>query len=95
MNDKWCMVFIVFLGVALAVSACTPDNRVADLQRCIGAAASKAGSATLTGEEAHDAVGAGAADCMKLLGYRHDMAGPKCVDDVDFNSFCYVRRRRD
>ena len=84
---------IAALGIALAMSACSPDNREADLQRCIAKAPSKAGSATLSAEEVHDAVGAEAADCMAALGYRHDEAGAKCVDDVDFNSFCYVRRR--
>ena len=78
---------------AAALSACSPGDSEADLQRCIAKAPSKAGSATLSGEEAHDAVGAEAADCMKALGYRHDQASPKCVDDVDFNRFCYVRRR--
>ena len=85
---------IVF-AVALVTSACSPDTSEADLQRCIANAPSKAGSANLTGEEAHDAVGSEAADCMKALGYRHDLASAKCVDDVDFNSFCYIRRRRD
>ena len=97
-NDKSCIATIaalgVVLGVVLTVSACSPDSREADLRHCVGAAPSKSGSTSLTGEEAHDAVGAEAADCMKLLGYRHDLAGPKCVDDVDFNSFCYIRRRR-
>ena len=83
----------MLLGAAVALCACSPDTTEADLQHCIAAAPSKAGSATLSGEEAHDAVGAEAADCMKALGYRHDMAGAKCVDDVDFNRFCYVRRR--
>ena len=87
----WAGATIVFAG-ALTLSACSPDNNEADLQRCIAQAPSRSGSATLSGEEAHDAVGAEAAECMKALGYRHDQASPKCVDDVDFNRFCYVRR---
>ena len=93
-NRGWRMCagdMIVFAAV-LALSACSPDNSEANLQRCIAKAPSKAGSATLSGEEAHDAVGAEAAECMKALGYRHDQASPKCVDDVDFKRFCYVRR---
>jgi hypothetical protein len=77
----------------LLLAACSPDHSEADLQRCIAQAPSKTGPTSLKGEEAHDAIGAEAADCMKTLGYRHDMASPKCVDDVDFNRFCYVRRR--
>jgi hypothetical protein len=30
---------------------------------------------------------------MKQAGYRHDMSGEKCIDDVDYNLACYVRRR--
>ena len=88
----WRLCAGVLIVFAAALSACSPDDSEADLQRCIAKAPSRTGSATLSGEEAHDAVGAEAADCMKALGYRHDLASPKCVDDVDFNRFCYIRR---
>jgi len=34
--------------------------------------------------------------CMEKLGYRHDqgsMANAHCVDDVDYNPYCYARGR--
>lgn len=44
-------------------------------------------------EEVHDVIGSMVGDCMKGLGYRHEMTDEKCVDDVDFNASCYVHRR--
>jgi hypothetical protein len=79
---------------ALIVSGCAPDNRQADIKKCIVRAAAEApprrdGQGQ---EEVHDAIGALVVDCMKDLNYRHDMTDEKCVDDVDFDPSCYVPR---
>ena len=84
-----------WIFVALILSACAPDHRQPDIKKCIARATSEAlprqnGQGP---EEVHDAMGALVADCMKDLGYRHDMSGEKCVDDVDFDPSCYVPRR--
>lgn len=61
---------------------------------CIAKAQSGTGSgSSQTAEEIHDEIGGQVADCMKAAGYRHDMSDAQCLDDVDFNSNCYIRRR--
>jgi len=83
--------------VATAVTfviGCSPDNRQADVKACI--ASSQKDSLRSSGqsdEEFHDQVGELVADCMKQAGYRHDMSSEQCIDDVDYNPACYVRRR--
>lgn len=45
-------------------------------------------------EVRHDKIGSEIADCMAKIGYRHDeatMTDERCVDDVDFNAYCYRR----
>ena len=77
-----------------AIAACSPDGRDAALKKCVATAEQQtprqSGQAA---DEWHDAVGEVVADCMKDAGYRHDMAGAECIDDVDFNKACYVPRR--
>jgi hypothetical protein len=84
-----------FLATAVTfVIACAPDNRQADVKACV--ASSQRGSSRDAGqsdEEFHDQIGELVADCMKQAGYRHDMSSERCIDDVDYNAACYVRRR--
>jgi hypothetical protein len=86
-------VRVLILGLAVAGAACSPDNRHPDLAACVAQAQRDAPQAKgQSVEEAHDAQGDEVRDCMKTAGYRHDMAGEKCEDDVDFNADCYVKR---
>lgn len=83
---------IALIGLTGLLAACSPDTREADIHKCI-AQSPQTGGPGMTSEEEHDAIGAEVADCMKGLGYRHDLADEKCIDDVDFNRYCYVKRR--
>ena len=79
------------LLVAAVFSSCSADHRQADIKKCIA----KAGTEVIRQdgqslEEVHDAIGGYIVDCMEDLGYRHDMADEKCIDDVDFTAVCYV-----
>ena len=88
------MRFPIVLTLLVLCAACSPDEKDAVLKRCIDTSTrNNPGDATESQEERHDAIGADVASCMKVAGYRHDMADGKCVDDVDFNRYCYVRRR--
>ena len=79
---------------AVLIAGCSPDHRVADVGKCISKAQQEAPSPVgLSKEEMHDAIGSIVADCMKDLGYRHEMTDEKCTDDVDFEASCYVHRR--
>ena len=81
-------------GLAVLVAGCSPDRRDADASMCISKAQQEAPApAGQSQEEMHDAIGAMVGDCMKELGYRHEMTDEKCIDDVDFNASCYVHRR--
>jgi hypothetical protein len=89
-------VFRIGVTFSLVIwgSSCSPDRKQADMDRCISMA--KVETTSDTGEskeEAHDAIGAVVVDCMKQAGYRHDLADGRCIDDVDFNFYCYVHRR--
>ena len=78
-------------GVLLA--GCSPDHRASDIGKCIAKAQQESPSPVgLSSEELHDAVGSIVAECMKDLGYRHELTDEKCTDDVDFNATCYVPR---
>jgi hypothetical protein len=89
---------IVRIGIAFSLSilgsSCSPDRKQADMDRCLSVAKTENTSdAGESKEETHDAIGATIVDCMKHAGYRHDLADGRCIDDVDFNSYCYVHRR--
>ena len=81
------------------LAGCAPDNRLSDIQRCTAEAQRKAAHGDLpylqasdSAEVRHDKIGSEIADCMAKSGYRHDqaaMADGRCVDDVDFNAYCY------
>ena len=85
------------LAVCGLLSACSRDNREADIKTCI-ATAQHDGSQGQPGEsdeERHDRIGELVTSCMEQAGYRHDqisMADGRCVDDVDYNPYCYGRR---
>jgi hypothetical protein len=95
-------------GLALAslayfLTACSPDNRSADIKRCITSVQQQAMRGSLTNltrtdsaEDLHDKIGAAVSDCMSNGGYSHanaDMADGRCLDDVDFNPYCYRRSK--
>lgn len=85
---------LAICGFAVLISGCSPDRTAADIGKCISKAQEEApNSDGLTREEVRDAIGSMVGDCMKDLGYRHEMTAEKCIDDVDFNATCYVRRR--
>lgn len=85
---------VLLATVATFVVACSRDDPQADVKACI--ARSEKDTSRPPGqsdEDFHDQVGELVADCMKEAGYRHDMSSGQCVDDVDYNPACYVRRR--
>jgi hypothetical protein len=83
------------------LTGCSQDNRVADIKRCIAKAQYEAAHGQLpylfaadSAEQRHDKIGGEIADCMAIEGYKHGnaaMADERCVDDVDFNPYCYKR----
>ena len=85
-------------AVTVQLSACSRDNREADIKECIASSRNSAAQLAAPGEseeDRHDRIGGEVAACMEKLGYRHDqisMAGERCVDDVDYNPYCYARR---
>lgn len=91
-----CAVF----AVSMQLSACSRDRREADTKECIAssqhlAAQGQFATPDESDEERHDRIGGDVAACMEKLGYRHDqssMADGRCVDDVDYNPYCYARR---
>ena len=84
---------VLLATVVTFVIGCSPDNRQADVKACV-ASSQKDTSRTAgqSDEDFHDQVGELVVDCMKEAGYRHDMSSEQCIDDVDYNSACYVRR---
>ena len=96
----------VWVRLALVVStsllaSCSRDDRAEDIKLCMADVENKVPNSELlylrsaaSVEERHDNVGVGIAECMASKGYRHDsgaMADERCVDDVDYNSYCYRR----
>jgi hypothetical protein len=89
--------------LALFSASCSRDSRQADIKQCIAKVqqdASRGGLSDLDpsddSETRHDKLGAVVAECMNEAGYRHqtfDMSDERCVDDVDFNPYCYRRSR--
>lgn len=83
------------------LAACSRDSREADIKQCIAQAQRQASQGQSpypdeSAEERHDRLGNDIAACMEKLGYRHDdgaMTDQRCVNDVDYNAFCYVPRR--
>ena len=76
------------------------DPRQADMKSCAAAAYKAANDGQLdiragaSAEDRYDRIGAEVAACMEQQGYRHDnqtMTDERCVDDVDYNPYCYER----
>lgn len=82
-------------------TACSRDTRTSDIKQCVAEVQQSASERKLSSlldtdsaEERHDKIGSGVSDCMEKLGYRHtdgDMADERCIEDVDFNPYCYRR----
>lgn len=85
---------LAILALPLLLAGCSRDHTVADLQKCVATATPNyPADGTMTDEERHDAIGADVKDCMRDAGYRQDTGGEKCLDDLEFNPACYVRKR--
>ena len=82
-------------------TGCSRDRRSEDIKICTEDAQKKVPTSQLlylrsviSEEERHDSMGSDIAECMSGKGYRHDeaaMADGRCVDDVDYNPYCYRR----
>lgn len=87
------------LCLAGLLSACSRDSREADFKKCSGItlrSQTQASNPGDTEEQRHDRLGGQIAACMESLGYLHDngaMTDERCVDDVDFNPYCYRRAK--
>jgi hypothetical protein len=89
-------------ALAVCVLSCSKDTRQADTKNCVASAYKLASEGQLdipagaSAEDRHDRIGAEVAACMDRQGYRHDnrsMTDERCVDDVDYDPYCYERRR--
>ena len=90
----WFVRAVCLAGFAALSCGCSHDHRQADIKACIAGAQRQTSRAPgQSDEEFHDQVGELVADCMKQAGYRHDMSSEQCLDDVDYNPSCYLRRR--
>lgn len=88
---------------AACLAGCSDDTREADTKVCIArsqhqtqAVSPGASTQDETAEESHDRIGGLIATCMEERGYRHDngaMTDDRCVDDVDYNPHCYLKRK--
>jgi hypothetical protein len=80
----------VILLLLLPLGGCIPAEKH-DLAQCV-AQATKATPVDGLGDadERHDAIGETVVDCMRRGGYQHNLADPGCIDDVDFDSHCYM-----
>lgn len=94
------------LAVALIASfsaSCSRDARETDIKHCIAEVQREASTGAMSdlqstdsSEERHDKLGAYVATCMDKAGYGHanyEMSDARCVDDVDFNPYCYRRAK--
>jgi hypothetical protein len=79
----------------VACFGCSPDKTDADLKTCVAVATdSYLADGTMTSEQRTDAIGADAKECMKFAGYRLDSSSAKCIDNVELNTACYVRKHQ-
>ena len=90
----------LFLVLAASLAACSRDKRETDIKACIAEAQQPQPDYSIpaneSAEDQHDRIGSLAAVCMQQRGYRHDdrsMTDQRCVDDVDYNPYCYVKIR--
>lgn len=96
--------FLLLLVSATILFACSRDTREADFKECsvetqshlVQDQSASNSLADRTENERHDAIGSIIAACMEQRGYKHDdgaMTDERCVEDVDYNPYCYERRR--
>jgi len=90
----------LFLALAACLAACSREEREPDIRACIAQAQHPQPDYSIpaneSAEEKHDRIGGLVSACMQQRGYRHDdrsMADSRCVDDVDYNPYCYVKIR--
>ena len=97
-----CCHLLFLLATATLLFACSRDTREADIKECGAETQShlsqdqsaRKSLADRTESERHDAIGSIIAACMEQRGYKHDdgaMTDERCVDDVDYNAFCYLK----
>jgi hypothetical protein len=92
----------ILLFLSAYLTACSRENREKDLKECTTSTQRQwsqeqsvnGAFSGLEKEERRDAIGGMIAACMESRGYRHDggaMIDERCVDDVDYNPYCYRR----
>jgi hypothetical protein len=98
---KSCRQLFFIISVAL-LTACSRDTRTTDINECTAQtqremsndpSASRA-LANQSDEQRHDVIGNMISVCMEQRGYKHDdgaMTDGRCVDDVDYNPYCYLK----
>lgn len=91
MSDVTPVRSVVLISIFFLLASCSPDHRDEDVRTCI-AMYPPSGQSQGRSEEMHDTIGDQVAECMKSKGYRRDMADARCIDDVDFNKYCYAHR---
>ncbi len=85
---------LVCAALLSPLPGCAPNHTPDQLASCVSKSTKNNPADTqASAEETHDAIGEDIIDCMKQAGYRHTLTDSQCIDDVDFNVHCYVRRR--
>jgi hypothetical protein len=92
-------VQILMLAVMpVVLTGCSRDSRQADIKQCIVRSERSQNhdfQPTDSADERHDEIGDLIAACMSDAGYGHangDETDARCIDDVDFNPYCYRKR---
>lgn len=104
MLHKYSVISASVIALVAALTACSRDSRATDIKQCIAEVQQAASRGQLnnllstadSAEERHDKIGGAVSACMEKAGYRHeerDMTDARCVDDVDYNPYCYRRER--
>lgn len=97
-----CLKIAPLVAFVALITACSRDSRATDIKQCVAEVQRETThgkldyllSATDSAEVRHDKLGGAISDCMERLGYGHsngEMSDERCVDDVDFNPYCYRR----
>jgi len=98
----WCAKVLPLITLIAVMDACSRDSRAADINRCVVEVQRETTQGDLnylwnttdSAEVRHDKIGGAVSDCMAKAGYGHsnrEMSDAKCLDDVDFNPYCYRR----
>jgi hypothetical protein len=90
---------IALVSILSYLAACSRDDRPTALKQCVATVEKEVSRgqipyivATQSAEVRHDRIGQEVASCMAEEGYLHDdiaMVDQRCVDDVEFNPYCY------